>query len=174
MARLEVCSRALDLLGAAMSYQITEQMLAAYHAALADLSDEELQTATVAALRTLTFFPKPSELLELARPSQALLAWEVFRAANRKRDGRQAVEVADPVMAHTIRSMGGWARACHLTTDEVCGYYRTEWLKTYREFERGHKRHPLDNFRLLGSMAEPVVRLQCEYLTNRSEIQRIA
>jgi hypothetical protein len=160
------------MLGAAMSHQITEQMLAAYSVAWSDLEDGELQQAAVVALRTLTFFPKPSEILELARPSQALLAWEVFRAANRKRDGRQAVEVADPVMAHTIRSMGGWARACHLTTDELCGYYRTEWLKTYREFERGHKRQPLDNFRLLGSLAEPVVRLQCEYLT--SEVPRIA
>jgi len=156
-----------------MSYQITEQMLAAYHAALADLSDDELQTATVAALRSLTFFPKPSEILELARPSQALLAWEVFRSANRKRDGRQAVEVADPIMAHTIRSMGGWARACHLTTDELCGYYRTEWLKTYREFERGHKRQPLDNFRLLGSAAEPVVQLACEYVSNKPQTKRL-
>ncbi len=149
-------------------------MLAAYHAALADLSDGEMQTATVEALRTLTYFPKPAELLELARPSKALLAWEVFRSASNRRDGRQSVRVDDPAMAHTIRSLGGWARACHMPIDELCGYYRTEWIKTYREYEQMSRRQPLDNFLVLGSTAEPVVRLACDYLPQQTSIARIA
>lgn len=172
MARLEICLGVLDMLGAALGQQISEQQLAAYQAALSDLSDEELQAAAVEALRTLKFFPKPSELLELARPSRALQAWEVFRSHCRRRDGRQAMQFADPVLAHTVRSMGGWARACHLTTDELHDFYRTEWLRTYRELERGDKREPLASILLLGATAEPVIQIACEYLP--AEQARIA
>ena len=128
--------------------------------ALADLTDDEVKTATAEALKTLTFFPVPAELRELARPSRALAAWEAFRSLAVRKDGRQSVESSDAVLSHTVRSMGGWARACHLTLDELGGYYRAEWLKTYRELERQHKRQPLKPVLMVGTTLEPVERIE--------------
>lgn len=173
MAQPETCLKCLTMLAAAKSHTITESLQAAYLAALEDLSDDEIKTATVEALKTLAFFPSPAELRELARPSRALLAWEAFRSMAVRKDGRQSIEPQDPAMSHTIRSLGGWSRACYMPIDELCGYYRTEWIKTYREYERMGKRAPLDNFRLLGATLEPVVKIECSYMQDR-ELARIA
>ncbi len=164
MAQSTTCSRCLDLMAAAWPRAITETLLAAYVAALDDLTDEELMHAAVAALKACKFFPTPAELIELAKPSSALLAWESFQRRCSPHNGRKTVTVDDPVLAHTVKSLGGWSRACYLTADELGGYYRTEWLKTYKELERRHKRHPLGPVRLLGVEGEPAVVIECGYM----------
>ena len=166
-----ICLECLDMLGAAFAHEVTPQMTVAYMAALQDLTDEQVQAATLEALRTSRFFPRPAELLAYAAPTNAWLAWEVFRAASRRGDGRQSLRVDDVVLAHTVRSMGGWAHACHLTTADMVGYYRTEWLKTYREYEARHRQSILPPFLLLGATAEPVRRLKCDYVDGMVRIQ---
>jgi hypothetical protein len=108
---------ALTALGLATGAVVTKPLLAAYWALLRPLPLETFLTATEAAGRTLRWFPRPAELLDLggagasARKAAIAAAWEAVRAAMDRYDYLQTVDFGPTVNA-VIRNMGGWQWLC--------------------------------------------------------------
>ena len=68
MTRERMAAALATLAVALPGKEISGPLLEVYWRALADLTDEQLESAATKALRACKFFPTPAELLELARP----------------------------------------------------------------------------------------------------------
>lgn len=110
--------------------EVDKATLQGYWLALGELEIERLQEAATVAARTLKFFPKPAELLELAGgesvEDRAKLAWvEVSKAA------KSSSWPKDPLAAEAVRHMGGPRRLGQMKTDEFEVWGRKQFEEIY-------------------------------------------
>lgn len=116
----------------------TESLIDAYWSALADLSFMEFSFACERALRESTFLPKPAELRAYSgrgvdqRKREAVVAWEVVRAAMDKYDYTSSVDFG-PAVNWVVRAMGGWQLLCRLNLRDL-GFAERRFGETYLLF----------------------------------------
>ena len=102
-----------------------------YLQALSALTVDQIETACGIAARTLRWFPKPSELLELIQgnPNQrAERAWEMVCHAIDRYGAYESVQFTDPAISRAINRIGGWVSVCYRTEKWV----RKEFLESYK------------------------------------------
>ncbi len=123
---------------------ISEMRAEAYWIALRDCDLNDLQQATMKAMQSLKFFPKPAELRELlsgAGEDDAEKAWQLYKAEAR-RVGGYASPTLDAALAETlVLVFGSWQGACWADySPEMWASKRKEFGRTYRVLrQRGLK-----------------------------------
>ena len=83
-----------------------------YLSALERFSDQEISAALSSAMKTLRFFPKIAELVELLEgdsSTKALAAWDTVMTQARK-TGRRTTASLGPVIDSAVRILGGWEK----------------------------------------------------------------
>lgn len=156
----------LALIGLAEVFgqEMSEPRSNAYWAALAEFDIADVTRGCAVALRTLKFFPKPSELIELIQGSaddRAQAAWNVFLQA--VSEGEQcSVKFADPAMAAAMDgAFTGWLPACRALSagwideatneqkggcsDQMLAHHRKVFCQHYSRFVRSP--YPLELYR---------------------------
>lgn len=125
--------------------EITKAVHEAYHLALSDLTDEQLERAVVEAARTLKWFPKVAELREIAA-GQAVQCAGVTTAAEAIEKIYEQIRVigsygnptfTDPLLTRVVVAMGGWRALC-LSENPMAD--RAHMIKLYGEIS-GAARH---------------------------------
>ena len=125
---------------------ISEQLVEIYWQALRDLTPDEFRVATGRAVRELTFFPKPAELLNFVgvgvgagdarRKLNAVNAWEVVHAAMVKYDYTHSVDFG-PLTNAVVRNMGGWLWLCARTVTDLT-YDRRKFEELHQQLAETH------------------------------------
>ena len=127
-------SQALLVLSETFNEPVSETRAEAYFVALNDLPIEAVVAATRAALRSLTFFPKPIELRELIEgdsTTRADLAWgDVLRGI--RQVGYMGFPAFDDsrVMMAVRDVWGSWERLCSTLPSE--GPELVGWMKQFK------------------------------------------
>jgi len=125
--------RRLSALAETLGAKMSEAKLWIYEQALRRFSDEQIWAAVSAAASTLTFFPKPVELIELIegkREEQSTLAWEALLDAMQHVGAYQSVEFEDGRIARAVRLLGGWQKAC-MTQTRYLNAFRNDFVKVF-------------------------------------------
>lgn len=125
-----------------------------YWLVLSDLTIDQFKAACVTAMRTLKWFPKPAELLELANGSiddQAEKAWlEADREVQRV-GYRGTPNITNQATIMAIRSCGGWVQFCQSPIKD------DQWLKKrFVEAWKTFAKHPQPEPRRLVGEIEAV------------------
>lgn len=111
-------------LGVVFNQPVDGVMLDAYWLFLSGLDKTAFGAAVFAAGRTLKWFPKPAELLELAgagataRRGEVADAWEAVRTAMDRYDYIHSVDFGALVNA-VVRNLGGWQALCARSSREL-------------------------------------------------------
>jgi hypothetical protein len=142
----------MALLAETFDKDFTVQRVEIYARALAEYSIEVIAAAVDAAIRTLKFFPKPAELIELIEGSpddQAEHAWMQFWAALTRGGTYRSLYCEDGVVAETIRRLyGTWADAGNIPRPEADApghqIHHKNFVSTYRDLAR--QRQPWDPY----------------------------
>ena len=114
---------------------MSEFRILAYFGALEAFTDDQVERAMNEASRSLRFFPKPVELVELIQGKQedrALTAWEQLQQAVSRAGAYQSVLFEDPKIARVIKILGGWEAICLWPVDEL-QHRRREFLQAYKD-----------------------------------------
>lgn len=127
--------------------QLSEIRLELYIGGLEDLTADEVDRAAKIAVKSLRFFPKPVELIELVKGSNtdiAEQAWQIAWNAYLKAGYWDSVLFQDGAIARTITIVyGGWVQfseASRQLSPEMQQAKRKEFLSTYRrESQRPHE-----------------------------------
>jgi hypothetical protein len=131
----ERCVGILTALVATFGKEIDEAMLLGYKLGLSDMPPKELEKAVSRAIRECKFLPTVRELRELAGEmpveSRAVIAWGEVRRAISREGGYRTVSFSDGACNAAIRQMGGWARVCQYTTDEIDKVVGPQFKKSY-------------------------------------------
>lgn len=115
---------ALLALGVTFGVPVDKPLLAAYWQFLRGLDLQAFGVAVEAAGRTLKWFPKPAELLDLAgagataRKAAAAEAWEAVCVAMGRYDYTMSVDFG-PLVNAVIRNLGGWQALCGKSLREL-------------------------------------------------------
>jgi len=124
-----------------------------YVGALEGFTPEQVDAASRLAVKTLKFFPKPAELIELIQGSpddQAAQAWETLWNAYLKAGFWDSVLFQDGAIARTVALIfGGWiafSETMRAFSPEMIQAKRKEFLATYRR----ESRQPKEPMRLAG------------------------
>lgn len=112
-----------------------DQVIGYWIALKPNLTIEEFEKAVGVALQTLKWMPKPVELIDLVKPSKALLAWDVFAKVARGYI-RHSINFQDPIINAVARSLGGLTEISKVPSDKFYAFTRKDFLESYREFER--------------------------------------
>jgi hypothetical protein len=114
-----------------------------YVSALEDFSPEQINFAAKQAVKTLKFFPRPVELIELIQGSQAdraEQAWQIAWEAYKRAGYYESVLFEDGAIARTIQIVyGGWiqfSEASRTLSPEMNRAKQKEFLSTYRRESR--------------------------------------
>lgn len=128
----------IEQLAEVFDREVTEMMLLGYVQALSDLSLDEIRQSVQRSLRTCKFFPKPVELIELARgrtDDLATIAWTIVdRTASF--GAYRSVDFEDKAINAAIRSMGGWPHLLSLGGDEFHKWARLRFMESYEAYRR--------------------------------------
>jgi len=133
------------------------------------LTINEMEQAVSLSGAKLTFMPKPAELIELVRPSKAILAWMTF-AKHARRSLRHSLDFADPITNAVARSKGGLRQAYLMDEAEFWSFYRRDFLAAYAAIESQSDHSTIDSRPLFitgnheGETTKPVLRIECSYL----------
>jgi hypothetical protein len=104
-----------------------------YEQALSRFTDEQVEMAVSIAAQTMTFFPKPVELIEIIvgkSQDRAVVAWDTLLTAIRRFGSYQSVLFADAKITKTVELMGGWLQVCAMGEDET-KFRMADFLKIY-------------------------------------------
>ena len=129
-------ARILAALSQAFNESVSEQRAEAYWLALSDLESAAFESAALAAMKTLKWFPKPVEIRELAtqmRDDDVEAAWVEYKTLARRYGGYQS-PVMDAALLETLTLVfGSWQAACWSDfSDEMWAAKRKEFGRTYR------------------------------------------
>jgi len=116
--------------------KMSTKLLDIYWGIFREYSDEEFQTAVFEAAKTLRFFPKPADLLEIldgSQDDQIELAWESLETAIRQIGAWDSVAFEDEALSAAVETLGGWTK--------VCGWTEAEMPFRRKEFERVYRIH---------------------------------
>lgn len=120
---------------------LSETQFGLYLSALDELDDEGFERAVALALKRCKFFPKPSELLELAVEQSAgdrgIVAFTELKGAIAAHGAYASVDFEDAVINAVVRGMGGWVRMCAMPAEEFELWARKEFERQYAAFLRG-------------------------------------
>lgn len=125
--------KALGAVCVSLQKEPDDMLFEVYLEDLSDLDIGAFEEACRRARRELKFFPKPSELRELAgagapKPAgRALLALEQVRKAIRDHGRRGTFDFRDPLIHACIRTLGGWNQLCNSDPD----WTTQKWTKTW-------------------------------------------
>ena len=124
-----------NLMGLAeiLGTELSELKADFYWKTLSPYSDDAVETVIISAARTLKFFPKPVELIELIEGKtgdRALLAWEQLLGAIKSHGSYASVVFGDGKIAQSVELMGGWLQVCAMTEDETKWRFQ-EFTKIY-------------------------------------------
>lgn len=106
-----------------------------YWIALRGLSVEAFTSAAERVLSSLKFFPRPVELLELAsgsRDQHCERAWFELLDALDAYSSHDEILIGDPVLAATIKSMGGLREIANMRTSDMHSFGRRRFDSTYQ------------------------------------------
>ncbi|MGI9353600.1 MAG: DUF6475 domain-containing protein [Rhizobiaceae bacterium] len=111
--------------------QITPELIEAYYSALSDIPIDLIEKAFAYNIQHSKFFPKPSEIREVAMPKAAepseMAAAQWDDVMVRLRDSRNA-KSPDPVTEAVVKDLGGWIYLGQREQDKLV------WIQ--KEFER--------------------------------------
>jgi hypothetical protein len=131
----------VGMLCEAFRRKATDLTYEAYHLVLGDVTDEQLEVAGTAALRsTGDFMPTAGQLRELALlggvsvDARAETAWQEFDKAVARAGADYSVSFDDGLINATVRSLGGWVWCCEREGDAYHVWLRKEFLNTYKRF----------------------------------------
>lgn len=134
---------ALATIAETMGGSLTDERVLIYFDALCDLPLREIQSACKRAIREMKFFPKPVELRELTSEANAVeqraeSAWLTLLKIMDHEPYNVTIIVRDPVLASTIRSLGGpvviW------NEPDFAKFSRKRFGETYRTHLSGEPR----------------------------------
>lgn len=112
-----------------------EQVIGYWIALKPILTIDEFEKAVGVSMQTLKWMPKPVELINLVKPSRAMMAWEVFAKVSRGYL-RNSINFQDPLINAVARSLGGLSEVSKVPSDKFYAFVRKEFLDSYRELER--------------------------------------
>ena len=125
-------------LGAIHDKDISKSLGGLYWKALStQLTDEEFEQASTKAALTFTFFPKPGEILAMAKPDPeeiAAAAWNELIGAIGRVGNYHGPQFEDPRIGRTVQLLGGWGCVCRWTNDDL-PFRRQEFIKLYKSLE---------------------------------------
>lgn len=182
----EKSKRFLTLLNALMAtkgIEPNENMVLGYALALSDLTDDQLQTGFVQALREVDGMPSPAKIRELAGVSigsdtKAIEAWDDVQRAV-PIGSYKWLDFGDQRINATIRNLGGWPNFLQrLDGAESEKWARHEFLKTYAaigDSPSAEACRPLiglgEKVCAGGQMRDPIVRIACRNPERRTAIE---
>ncbi len=133
------------ILGEIHDRKITGLILDIYWKVLEPFHDDQCLQAFSTLLKTMKFFPKPAEFLELLearKEDEATAAWMVVVNAVRRIGNYQSVAFPDPVTHSAIEAMGGRVNL-GLVEEKDLTWKRREFERLYQVLARnGHNGHP--------------------------------
>ncbi len=134
------------LLGTAEYFgkEISKAVIALYLEALQPYSDDEIVGACTTAIRTLKFFPRVSDFVNIIEgdpESRAAVAWATLIKAMEDHGHYHTVAFKDGAIMSAVNAMGGWMRICEYTYDDL-NYRQKEFDRLYRQFSRPGQVHP--------------------------------
>lgn len=109
-----------ELFNAKPSHELTDL----YFNSVQDLTPEEWTIAVERATGSAVYMPKPAELRNFAgrgeqqRKLEAVVAWEIVRAAMDKYDYVRSMDFG-PMVNAVVRNMGGWIHLCDRTERDL-------------------------------------------------------
>lgn len=124
-------SKAMLGLAEVFGAEISKTKIEIYFQALYDFPIDAIESAAAAAVKTLKFFPKPAELIELINGKSqdlSLLAWMQVTKAIDSCGAYKSVKFADQAIHSCIEHLGGWVDLCNVPDEEMV------WKQ--KEFER--------------------------------------
>jgi hypothetical protein len=135
-------AKGIGALALSFGRPIDQPLLEAYWLLLRDLDLEQFVAAVVAAGKTLKWFPKPVEILELAgagptataalRKAAIAQAWEAVRTAMDRYDYTHSVDFG-PLVNAVIRNLGGWQYLCSRSLRDLV-WDRKKFEELYEAF----------------------------------------
>lgn len=132
---LERCLGLIAAMAATFGKEADEAMLMGFELGLSDMPPDDVERAVSRAIRECKFLPTVRELRELAGEmpveSRAVIAWGEVRRAISREGGYRTVSFSDGACNAAIRQMGGWARLCQYTTDEIDKVVGPQFKKSY-------------------------------------------
>lgn len=127
----------LLVMGEVYSEQVSDTRLEAYRLVLGDYEFSVVEAAMRRAMRTLKFFPKPAEIVELIEGGQsdrAAMAWAAFLSATED-GGYASVKFLEPATAIAMDAVfGSWIQACqllHTCEPEMKAHYLNQFTRQY-------------------------------------------
>lgn len=138
----------LESLAHVFDVKLTDERAMLYFGALEPYEIDAIRSAAMNATRTLKFFPRPAELIEIIAGTpddRALTAWTRVETALRDVGTYQSVDFGDAVLHAVIEQMGGWAGAWtwERLEEKDYGFKRLEFTRLYRLFEDRGVSRPL-------------------------------
>lgn len=128
-------SDSITKLAVALSQVPSKPMLQAYWDFLRDLELSDFRRAVTEAGRESRFFPKASELRDLAgrsRVADIANAWEAVRTAMDRYDYTHSVDFG-PLANAVVRNLGGWQALCAKSIPELT-WIRKDFERVYEAF----------------------------------------
>lgn len=132
--RRETFVAALAVLSEVFGREVSPALTEVYWEIFRDYPDALFRTAVTRAVRTLRFFPRPSDLLEILEGSpedRALLAWQTLEKSIRTIGSWDSVRFEDPALSAAVENLGGWTKVCEWTEEEM-PIRRREFERHYR------------------------------------------
>ncbi len=123
----------LTLVDAVHDKGVTRERVDAWLLLLADISDEQGENATVAALRASQWPPKPNEILERVHGTaqgRAEQQWALALKATKDVGAYRSPSFDDSLTSRVIASMGGWPAFCASEQEEH--WLRREFVEIYQ------------------------------------------
>lgn len=138
----------LGILSEVYGREVSPVLAQVYHTVLAGYPDGQVREAVNRAVRTLRFFPKPAEILEILEGTpddRSMLAWQALENAIRRIGSWESVRFEDGALSAAVEALGGWTKVCEWTEAEM-PFRRQEFERLYRVFHargvRGPDWHP--------------------------------
>lgn len=126
----------LALLAEVFGREVSPVLTEVYWEIFRGYPDATFRKAVLLALKTLSFFPKPSDLLRIlegAPEDRALIAWQTLEKAIRTVGSWDSVRFDDPALSAAVEGLGGWTKVCEWTEEEM-PFRRREFEQLYRVF----------------------------------------
>ena len=128
----------MAVLSVTFDKEITEMLSEIYWNVLKEMDIKSFIYACSMAVKTLKFFPKPIELLEIINGSpqdKSLMALLKVEKAISNHGYYYSVEFDDPLIHLTVENMGGWMQICCITIDDW-KYRKQEFINIYNSLSK--------------------------------------
>lgn len=135
MISREAFTGALDMLCMVFRVEAGVGLYEGYWLGCADLSDAEFKEACNRALASCKHMPRPVELIDIVRGSNAeasAVAFDLLRKTIGAKGSYVSVDfVSDPALNATVRALGGWVEVCGTDAEKFETYFRRDFERLY-------------------------------------------